>query len=107
MIESVTVMSDPGLSRGDTAVKNGVAASYVVPAACAAVTPKVVLIEITFEAVSNAKLFGAMTWLFTIWNVLCPISAMKASLYLLPTYSGNSSEKNTKSKATQVAPAGG
>src|SRR5258708_33448307 len=103
---NVNVVAPEGM--GAVVVSALVAPSYVVPAADAAVMPSapVVLILIRWLLASNATLFGAVTTLPVIVKLDEPCSIRNASLNCVPTYSGNSSEKNFHSTAHDCAPGG-
>ena len=81
------------------------AASYTVTAAAGGetVAGPVALMLTTLFAGSKAKLPGAVIDDADVVQVVAPSSAMKASLYWRPTYSGNSSERNRNAKVAQLA----
>ena len=64
------------------------------------------LIEISLWASSKAKLWGAVIVEPDVVQSEVSSSAMKASLYAVWTYSGNSSERKRKSIERQFGPAG-
>ena len=94
----------PGVT-GLAADSCGVAPSYVVPVAFAALKPPrpTALTLTTWPFWSKAMLFGAEIVLPDVVQLLVSSSAMKASLKSVPTYSGYSSERNLKSKLRQLA----
>src|SRR5258706_6299055 len=97
----------PGVIGVD-ALKRGGAPSYVVPAPLPAVmlvAPAALTLITLFEG-SKAKLSGAVIVGPLVVHVELSSSAMKASLKGLPTYSGNSSERNRKSIDRQLARGG-
>src|SRR3954454_24787199 len=85
-----------------------VAPPYTVPTAFGAdicATP-LELTETGAPVASNAKLCGAVIVLPAADQSFASSSARKASLKLLPTNCGYSSDRNLKSNARQLAPAG-
>src|SRR6266545_8394060 len=94
---------------GVDALRRGVAPSYVVPAALASVmdAAPAALTVIGCPVGSNAKLCGAVTLAAaSVVQSEVSSSATKASLTLLPTNSGYSSERKRKSTVMQFTPAG-
>ena len=76
------------------------------PAASASEKPAVLMLT-TLPVASKAKFLGArITFPASAVKSEPSSSAMKPSLNELPTYSGNSSERNRKSSERQFAPAG-